>query len=190
MKNKLVIISAPSGAGKSTLCEKILKKFSKYLVSSISYTTRAPRANESNGVNYYFISKEDFKKKLALQEFVEWAEVHGNLYGTSKAIIDHAFKNNKSVLLEIDVQGAEQILKNYPENTISIFISPPNLDVLENRLRLRGTDSEEAIRIRLENAKLELNHMAQFHFHIVNESLEEAYVQLKDVIKKELEIKE
>lgn len=190
MKNKLLIISAPSGAGKSTLCEKLLKDFKKFLAPSVSSTTRKPRQNEQNGVNYFFISREKFTEKLSKNEFIEWAEVHGNLYGTSKSTIDQAFKSDKSVVLEIDVQGAVQINMNYPGQTVSIFVSPPNLEILEKRLRLRGTDSDEVIKTRLENAKLELGQIDQFKYHIINESLEEAYSELKAIVKKELEIKE
>ena len=133
---QLIVISAPSGAGKTTLCQKLLKDFPE-LVLSISSTTRAPRGSEQNGKEYLFLTPEEFKAQIAASRFAEWAQVHGNYYGTSKDVIERAFDSGKSVLLDIDVQGAESLRQAYPDQCHSIFIAPPSLMVLESRLRAR-----------------------------------------------------
>ncbi len=160
----LFIISAPSGAGKSTLCRAVLDHFSN-LLYSISHTTRPPRKGEHNGVDYYFIPKDEFEKGITHRQWAEWAEVHGNYYGTSAKFLDRELSAGRDILLDIDVQGMRQILERYPDG-ITIFIMPPSLEILKQRLEIRGTDSPEVIAVRLDNAQKE---MAQKHIyrHIV-----------------------
>ena len=147
-KGDLFVISAPSGAGKSTLCHRLMEE-TPGVAFSVSHTTRAPRKGEVDGVDYHFVSKEQFMHMVEQEEFLEWAEVHGNCYGTSRSAVTAMLENGQDVLLDIDVQGAMQVRDVFPESVL-IFILPPSLQVLERRLRNRGTDTEETIRLRLE----------------------------------------
>lgn len=180
---KLFVISAPSGTGKSTLCTRLLKEVPN-LVLSISTTTRKPRGQEKHGVEYFFVSADEFKKMIAEKKFAEWAEVHGNYYGTSHAVLQDAMARGQSVLLDIDVQGAEQLRQAYPDDCHSIFLSPPSLEVLLQRLRGRGTDSEETIQKRMTNAGIEMKEIPKFHQTIVNDDLNRAFQELKETIEK------
>lgn len=152
------------------------------LVLSISSTTRSPRGAEKNGVEYFFLTREDFEKQIQQGRFAEWASVHGNYYGTSKSVIEEAFRKNQSVLLDIDVQGAEQLSRSFPEHCRRIFITPPTLAELEKRLRARGTDSEETIQKRLRNASQEMEASKTFDHIIVNDSLDRAYSELRSIL--------
>ena len=183
--NKLIVISAPSGAGKTTLCQRLLADF-PVLELSISTTTRAPRGAEQNGREYWFTTIAEFKKQIEVGRFAEWALVHGNYYGTSKDVLEAAFKKERSVLLDIDVQGAESLRKAYPTECVSIFIAPPSLAVLEERLRARGTDTEEAIARRMRNSKAEMDEQPRFHKTIINQDLDAAYLELHGFVKKVL----
>lgn len=180
----LYIVSAPSGAGKTTLCRALLDKCAE-MEYSVSYTTRKPRDGEVNGVDYYFISKEEFRKRIEDGMWAEWAEVHGNYYGTSAEFIDKKVLAGKEILLDIDVQGAVQIMKRYPES-VSIFVMPPEpaLDTLEERMKSRGTDSEEVILKRLVNAKKEMEKRDLYKHVIVNDDLSEAVRLLVDLVEK------
>ena len=184
--NRLIVISAPSGAGKTTLCHRLLTDIPA-LELSISTTTRAPRGAEQNGREYWFTSIEEFKKKIEAGRFAEWALVHGNYYGTSKDVIEAVFSRGKSVLLDIDVQGAESLRKAYPSECFSIFISPPSLEILEQRLRARRTDTEDAIAKRMKNSKTEMDEKHRFHKLVVNEELETAYQQLEAFVSQALQ---
>lgn len=183
--SRLIVISAPSGAGKTTLCDRLLKEFPT-LTLSISSTTRAPRGQEKHGREYFFLSKDEFQKQIDAGRFAEWAEVHGNFYGTSKKVIEKAFAAGKSVLLDIDVQGAESLKKSYPKEAYLIFISPPSLDVLEKRLRSRGTDSEQSIQKRMKNARDEMSRIPIFHKVVINDELERACSELGGLVKEAL----
>lgn len=180
--NKLIVISAPSGGGKTTLCNRLLSDFPE-LTLSISSTTRKPRGKEKHGVDYFFITHEKFQDAIKKNQFAEWAIVHGNHYGTPKTAIESSLKQNKAVLLDIDVQGAESLRKTYPNQCITIFIIPPDVSSLEKRLKSRGTDSEDTIQKRLQNAKKEMNAASRFDHVIVNDELERAYLELKNLIK-------
>ena len=175
---KLIVVSAPSGAGKTTLCQRLLRDFSE-LQLSVSSTTRKPRGGEKEGCEYHFITTDEFRKKIELGLFAEWAEVHGAYYGTSKEVIERAFASGKSVVLDIDVQGAESLKQAYPGQSVSFFIEPPSLQVLEQRLRDRKTDSEESIQRRLLNAQNEMTKCNGFDHIIVNDTFDHAYNQLK-----------
>ena len=185
MPSKLIVISAPSGAGKTTLCARLLQDFPE-LVLSISSTTRAPRGTEKHGQEYFFLSKPEFEKQIQANRFAEWAQVHGNYYGTSKDVIEAAFKAGKSVLLDIDVQGSASLRKTYPRECYTIFIAPPSLQTLEARLRARKTDNEETIKKRVRNAADEMKRMPEFHQVVVNDQLEPAYAELHAIAQSQL----
>ncbi len=179
-KGNLFILSAPSGAGKTTLCRAILKRYPE-IVYSISYTTRPPRKGETEGVDYHFISTDRFEAAIREGRWAEWAKVHDNYYGTSADAIDRHLSAGRDILLDIDVVGTRQILKKFPE-AVTIFIMPPNMAVLENRLRARGSDDPDAIARRLENAETEIASRKIYRHIIVNDKLDEAIRQLASVI--------
>ena len=172
----LFIVSAPSGAGKTTLCHSILDHFSD-LLYSISYTTRPARKGEQNGVDYCFTTKKEFEKGITQHRWAEWAEVHGYYYGTSAEYIDKKLSAGHDILLDIDVQGTRQLIKRYPE-AVTIFILPPSLEILKQRLEARGTDRPEVIALRLENAKKEMAHQDIYRHIIINERLKEATAEM------------
>lgn len=182
---KLIVISAPSGAGKTTLCRRLLQDFPQ-LELSISWTTRSPRSGERRDMDYFFISEGEFKERIRNGQFAEWAQVHGNYYGTSKEVIDRALESGKPVLFDIDVQGAESLRRAYPAQCVAIFIQPPGLGELEKRLRTRGTDSEETIQRRMNNARSEMAAVKDFHHVIINDSLDRAYAELEEIVGKYL----
>jgi guanylate kinase len=181
MSTSLFVISAPSGAGKTTLCNKLLEDF-PVLMLSISSTTRAKRGAEQDGKDYFFITKEAFEKKIAENGFAEWARVHGNYYGTSKDFVERAFKSGRSLLLDIDVQGAASMAEAFPKETVRIFISPPSMKALEDRLLGRGEDDSRSIQVRLTSAKTEMQRIKEFDHVVINDSLERAYGELKTIV--------
>lgn len=178
----LVVISAPSGTGKSTLCARLLKNHASRLELSISTTSRSPRGTEKDGIEYYFLSEENFKTEIFKDQFAEWALVHGNYYGTSKKTLNEAWNRKMHVLLDIDVQGADSLKEMFGHRCARIFIAPPNFEVLEQRLRNRGTDNEDVIQKRLLNAKKEMLHMNDFDHVITNDELEVAYQHLEKIV--------
>ncbi len=181
-KGHLFIISAPSGAGKTTIVKAMLDRLADMLYS-ISYTTRKPRNGEQDGIDYNFISRDDFKKRIDGGEWAEWAEVHGNNYGTSAEILDNSLASGRNILLDIDVQGTIQILERYPDS-ITIFIMPPSLETLGKRLELRGTDSKADIARRLVNAEKEMAKKDLYRHIVVNDQLSEAIEKLISIIEK------
>lgn len=183
---KIIIIVAPSGAGKSTLIKRIRKEFPT-LKESISYTTRPMRRGEEDGVNYFFTTKEDFKEKIAADDFLEWAEVHSNFYGTSKQFVEDNISKGISVLFDVDVQGTDAMKDFYNDKAKAIFIAPPSLEVLEQRLRDRATDKEEVILERISNAQREILRKNDYDFCVVNDDLDQAFEDLKAVFTKILE---
>lgn len=178
----LFIISAPSGAGKSTLCRAMRNHFPD-LLYSISYTTRSPRKGERNGVDYHFILPDDFEKGISRHHWAEWAEVHGNYYGTSAEFLDNELSAGRDILLEIDVQGTRQILQRYPDG-ITIFILPPSLEILKQRLQVRGTDSPEVIAVRLANAQKEMAQKDVYRHIVINDLLRDAIEELTTIFEK------
>ena len=168
-RGHLFIVSAPSGAGKSTLCRALLKRYPEILFS-VSYTTRQPRSGEQNGVDYMFISTEDFEADIARGRWAEWAKVHDNYYGTSADFLDRNLARNRDILLDIDVQGTRQILKRYPDS-VTIFIMPPSLETLAMRLESRGADTHDTIMKRLDNAKDEIAQRNMYRHVIINDQL-------------------
>lgn len=181
--SRLIIISAPSGAGKTTLCNKILQSFPNVTLS-ISTTTRTQRPGEKEG-QYFFVTREKFQKKIEQGEFAEWAIVHGNYYGTSKAVIEKATQDSKHVLFDIDVQGAMSLKRTFGERTILIFVHPPSLSELKTRLQNRKQDTPESIKTRLKNAQKELKWSPDFDYEIVNDNLENAFQRVKKIIEQE-----
>jgi guanylate kinase len=179
---QLIVVSAPSGAGKTTLCQRLLADFRDRLTLSISSTTRAPRGGEVEGQHYFFLSVPDFEQLIQDGMFAEWARVHDNYYGTSRAAIDGAFAAGKSVLLDIYVQGAASLALAYPAATLRIFVAPPSLADLESRLRARGTDREETIQKRMKNAAGEMARQHEFDKVIVNDQLDRAYLELRSAV--------
>jgi len=176
----LFIISAPSGAGKTSLVNALLPEVSQLTVS-VSHTTRAPRPGELDGVNYHFIDRETFATNRRSGDFLEWAEVHGNFYGTSKQWVDDTLASGSDVVLEIDYQGAEQIRAIYP-CAVSIFILPPSLAALRQRLDNRGQDSIEVIEARVAAAQAEMRHYAAANYLIINDQFDAALEQLVAIV--------
>lgn len=182
-KNKLFVISGSSGVGKGTVIKGFLARNSE-LSLSISYTTREKREGEVEGVNYFFVSKEDFMRGVRNDEFLEWAEFSGNCYGTKKSFVQKSFNKGKDLILEIETQGALQIKKKMPE-AVLIFIEPPSYQDLEMRLRNRNTESEEAIQKRLDFVKMEMQNSQMYDYKIVNDRLEDAIIELEKIIQTE-----
>jgi guanylate kinase len=179
-RGNLFVISAPSGAGKTTLC-RMLCETSPNVRHSVSYTTRAPRPGEIHDVHYTFVPMDEFRAMIDKGEFIEWAEVHGNFYGTSRKRIEEMMHAGLDVILDIDVQGARQIREKVPDSTF-IFILPPSMDVLKERLTGRMSDSDEVIRIRLKNARDEIREYKNYDYVIVNNTLETALKELISIL--------
>jgi len=177
------IISAPSGSGKSTLVHRLLETIPG-LSFSISYTTRPPRPTETNGIDYNFISKQEFERRLERNEFLEYALVFENYYGTNRCSLETAGREGKDLVLDIDVQGARQLKVAIPE-AISIFVLPPSRQVLEQRLRARSQDSEEVIQRRLRGAAEEVRNYTQYDYVLINRELEEASARLAAIVRAE-----
>lgn len=178
-KGVALVLSAPSGAGKSTLASRLLEEFSN-LRYSVSCTTRQPRPGEINGRDYYFISREEFLRRRESNAFVEWAEVHGNLYGTPLPEVREALEHGRDLLFDIDVQGAGQLKLHMPDAVLA-FILPPGPGELAARLAKRGNDSPESISLRLKNAVCEIRHAVWYDALILNDDLERAYDGLRSV---------
>ena len=176
----LFVVSAPSGAGKTTLVERLVEQ-TPNLKMSRSYTSRATRQGETDGVDYNFVTRERFEAMVAASEFLEWADVVGNLYGTSAADTERALESGSDVVLVIDVQGARQVRRRAAETT-AIFVMPPSFDVLEQRLRGRSKDSEEAIQRRLRVARQEVAAFAEYDFLVINDELAAAVDRLRSIV--------
>ena len=182
-KGKLIVIAAPSGSGKTTVVKNLISDESLNLGFSVSATSREKRENEINGKDYYFLSKGEFKEKINLNEFVEWEEVYDNtFYGTLKSEINDLNSLGKNLIFDIDAIGGLSIKKEFPESTLTIFICPPSLEELENRLRKRGADSEEKIKIRLSKASKEMSMSVLYDYAIENHNLEETVAKVKILI--------
>lgn len=184
---RLVILSGPSGAGKSTVVRELLATCSLPLVLSVSATTRAPRAGEVNGKDYHFISKEEFQRRRAADEFLECKEVfgRGDWYGTLRSVVDEGLARGKWVLLEIDVQGALSVLEQRP-STISLFVHPGSIEELERRLRNRGTDADEAIKRRLEVAADELTYIHRYDYEVINRAVDQTVLEICQLLKQSI----
>ena len=183
MKGTLFVITAPSGAGKTSLIEAVMKE-DPTLKISVSYTTRAPRGGEKDGVDYHFVDQSRFLSMREHGEFLESAEVHGNYYGTSRRVILDALARGDDLILEIDWQGARQVRGIYPQ-CVGIFILPPSVEELERRMRSRGQDADDVIRRRVEAAREELTHAGEFKYAIINKDFEAAKGELSQIIRNE-----
>jgi guanylate kinase len=179
---KIIILVAPSGSGKTTMADRLLRDFEE-IRFSVSATTRSPRKDEIHGTDYYFLSEEAFQQKIDSGEFLEWEEFYNGIrYGTLKSDVDRIRNNGFTVLLDIEVLGATNIKKIYGVEALAIFLKTPSLDVLRQRLKARGTETEESLNARLERAKEELKYEDRFDVTIVNDNLETAYSELKNVV--------
>ena len=181
MIGNLFIVAAPSGAGKTTLVRHLLEN-DKQIGVSISHTTRRPRPGEENGREYHFVDVPSFLERIGQGEFLEWAEVHGNYYGTSKRWIEDEMLAERDVLLEIDWQGAQQVRKVFPQ-AIGIFVLPPSMAILHDRLSGRGTDSEDVIARRIAAARDEMRHVDEFDYVIINDTLQQAVGDLQAIVR-------
>jgi guanylate kinase len=179
----LVVISGPSGSGKGTICKRLIEEIENINVS-VSATTRKPRVGEKDGENYFFIDEEDFLEKIKDGEFLEYASVYGNYYGTPKKAVLNQLENGKDIILEIDIQGALKVKGNYPKG-VFIFILPPSLEELKHRIEGRGTDSKEAINRRLKSAYDELNYAFQYDYVVLNDEVDTAVEKIKEIISAE-----
>lgn len=179
----LLVISGPSGCGKGTVSKALLERNSD-IIFSISSTTRKKRVGEENGVNYFFKDEEDFKKDVKNEEFLEYAFVHNNYYGTPKKFVLKEIEKGEIVLLEIDVQGAMQVKKNY-KNVVFVFLLPPTMAELKNRITKRGTETPEDINRRFENAFEELNFVGEYDYFVVNDKVENAVIDIENIIRAE-----
>jgi guanylate kinase len=180
MIGNLIIVSAPSGAGKTTLVDGALGRDNRAR-PSISFTSRRPRAGEKQGVHYHFVSRAEFEAMIANGDFLEWAEVHGNLYGTSRRAVEEVRSSGSDVILTIDIQGAAQARQLFPD-AVSVFIMPPSLDALAERLESRGTDTAHDRRLRLESALHEMEQYINFDYVVINDDLNRAINELGAII--------
>ena len=182
-KGFLLIISGPAGTGKGTVCKELLER-NKDIIFSVSSTTRNPRVGEEDGINYHFIEEDKFKGMIERNEFLEHAFVHTNYYGTPREFVMDEIEKGEIVLLEIDVQGALQVKKNYSE-AVFIFLLPPTMEELKNRIVKRGTESEEDINTRFENAFKELDFVGEYDYFVINDKIEDAVESVEAIIKAE-----
>lgn len=180
-QGKIIVIVAPSGTGKSTLIKK-LKADKPELLESVSYTTRSPREGEENGVHYNFVSEEEFLAMKDEDGFLEWAKVHGNYYGTGKKFVESQLESGAYLLFDLDVQGTDSFKSFFADKANVIFIAPPSVEVLEQRLKGRGTETQDSLNLRLENAKKELQRKDDYDYCVVNDDLERAYAELIRVV--------
>ena len=182
MANKLIIITAPSGAGKTSITRFLLHKY-PVLSFSISAATRQPRGQEKNGVDYYFLTADDFQQKIQANAFIEWEMVYeGKYYGTLKSELERIWNEGKIPMLDIDVKGAIHVQQQFPNNSLSIFIEPPSVDELKIRLASRGTETEESLHARVSKASYEISFKHHFNKTILNDDLEKACVETETVI--------
>ncbi len=178
---KLVIISGPSGCGKTTIAHKILELHPE-LMFSVSATTRNRRDFEVNGRDYYFITKKEFEEKIHGDELIEWEQIYSDYYGSLKSEVEKAFSSSKSILFDVDVKGALSIKKKYPNHAVSIFIKPPSVDLLIERLKKRGTETNRTLTKRIERVSMELQHIKDFDYCVTNDNLEDVVNKINNII--------
>ncbi|MCS7229982.1 MAG: guanylate kinase [Candidatus Kryptonium sp.] len=185
-RGRLIVVSAPSGAGKTTIAKKIMEKF-PFIKFSVSATTRPKRDGEVDGKDYFFLTREEFEKKIQNGELLEWEEIYGNYYGTLKSVVEEALKNGNVLLFDVDVNGAISIKKKFPDDAILIFLKPPNIETLKERLKRRKTESEEQLKKRLERVPMELEKAIYFDYIFVNDKLEDTIKSVERAIFNEIE---
>lgn len=179
-KGLLIVVSGPSGAGKGTICKALLEKHDDLFIS-VSATTRQPRAGEVDGVNYHFITKEDFIKRVEQKGFLEYAEVYGNYYGTPKSRVEEMIDSGKNVILEIDIQGALKVKENFKEG-VFIFILPPSMEELKQRIIKRGSETPESLMRRFKSAYQEINYISKYNYAVVNDVVDVAVSKIEGII--------
>jgi guanylate kinase len=179
-KGLLIVVSGPSGAGKGTICKELVSK-NKDILVSVSATTRPPREGEVDGVNYFFITRQRFEEMIENNGFIEYAKVYDNYYGTPRAYVEENLSNGRDVLLEIDIQGALQVKEKYPDG-VFVFILPPSMEELKNRITRRGTESEKEILRRFEAAYKEINYVSRYNYFIINDKVDDAAQKLRSII--------
>jgi guanylate kinase len=184
-KGKLIVISAPSGGGKTTIAKEILSRH-KDIEFSVSATTRKKRGNEVEGKDYFFLSTSDFEKRIALGELVEHEVIYGDCYGSLKSVVEGALAGCRTLLFDIDVNGALTIKRKYPNDAVIIFIRPPSLDVLKDRLLKRGTEDEKTVMVRLERTPMEIEKGKSFDYTVVNDDLARAVNEVDEIVKKSI----
>lgn len=184
-KKNIIVLSSPSGGGKSTIARYIMENF-KDIHFSISATTRLPRPGEIDGVHYNFMSIEEFDQKIKNDELIEYEMIFDNYYGTLKSSTINELEKDRILLFDVDVKGALSIKKHFPENSLLIFISPPSLEVLEQRLKGRNTETEEQLKIRMDRTKIEMKFSAEFDFVVINDILEDTLIEIKQIIETEM----
>jgi guanylate kinase len=180
MKTRMIIVAAPSGAGKSSFVERITKDTSR-LVDIVTFTTRDIRKGETNGLQYHFINHDDFQQKITQDFFVEWAKVHTNFYGTSRMSLEGAWKEGRTAIMDIDIQGVQTFKSIYPDAK-TIFILPPSIDELRRRIGLRDGTMPVDIEVRMANAEKEIREASKFDYQIVNDNFEQSYAEFKKII--------
>ncbi len=180
-RGNLIVVSAPSGAGKTTIVKAILAKY-PLILFSVSATTRPKRDIEVEGKDYYFLQRGDFERRIAAGELVEWEEIYGNLYGTLKSEVDKALKSGKTMLFDIDVKGGLSIKRMYPHDSVIIFIKPPSIEILRDRLRNRKTEDEATFKRRMDRVAMELGLAPQFDYQVVNDNLGQAIAQVDKLV--------
>ncbi|MPQ42457.1 guanylate kinase [Clostridium tarantellae] len=179
-KGVLIVISGPSGAGKGTICKALLEKNEDIFIS-VSATTRNPREGEVDGVNYHFLSKEQFLRRVEEDDFLEWAEVYGNYYGTPKSNVEKLLDEGKNVILEIDIQGALKVKEKAREG-VFIFILPPSMEELKQRIIKRGSETPESLMTRFKSAYQEINYVSKYNYAVVNDNVEDAVNKIESVL--------
>ena len=182
-KGFLIVISGPSGAGKGTVCKELMKRYNYNI--SVSATTRSPREGEVNGVNYHFLDKKDFEEKLSNNEFLEYAQVYGNYYGTFKKTVEDELLKGNNMILEIDIQGTLQVQKVY-KNAIYIFLLPPSIKELKNRILKRGSETEYSFNLRFSSVSEELKYMSSYDYAVINDDLDNAVDKVHSIINTEM----
>ncbi len=183
MNKKLFVFSSPSGGGKSTIVHAVLNEYSCFILS-VSATTRKPRENEIDGVHYYFVSREKFEAMIKNNELIEYEEIFGNYYGTPKSEVEKVQENNKCLIFDIDVRGALSIKKLYHEDSCLIFITPPSIEELKKRLKLRHSEDEKGIQKRIERANYELSFKDKFDYVVINDDLQKSIERVKEILQK------
>jgi guanylate kinase len=179
-KGLLIVVSGPSGAGKGTICKALLEKHDDLFIS-VSATTRQPRVGEVDGVNYHFTTKEDFLKRVEQKDFLEYAEVYGNYYGTPKSKVEEMLESGKNVILEIDIQGALKVKENFKEG-VFIFILPPSMEELKQRIIKRGSETPESLMRRFKSAYQEINYISKYNYAVVNDIVDVAVSKIEGII--------
>ncbi|WP_032121794.1 guanylate kinase [Clostridium amazonitimonense] len=178
-KGILIVISGPSGAGKGTICKALLERNEYYL--SISATTRSPRKGEEDGINYYFLDRNEFKTKIEEDDFLEYAEVYGNLYGTPRSKVQDMLDSGKDVILEIDIQGALRV-KDKVDDGVFIFILPPSMEELKQRIIKRGSETPESLMTRFKSAYQEINYVSKYNYAVVNDTVDKAVRKIESIL--------